>query len=384
MFERVLPMKHSFCYCLAFLILLLAPTQTTSQITITSTDINNIMLNSKRMNHEYNFGSPVMINLGNATSSGQTFNFGSLPPEDSVESMHQNYVDPAGQPGASNFPSSNICSPTVIEPFPGATITLVAYMSIETDGLYMLGFYSHQLIPTVVDTVVVQKFLPKQLITPLPLTYGTSRVWVDTLYVDEASNSFIRTTTNFMCDGWGDITLPPLPGVATPKVGGVSALRFRVDEVEDVYVGGIFSSRERSVDISYITADGTILDMEQPDTNYTGGTAAVGSMSYSVPTGTSGIRQIPAGIPGEFSLSQNYPNPFNPSTAFTFTISSAEFVSIKVYDLLGREIAELAGKVMNPGNYEATFDTNDLPSGIYVYRMVAGTYVETRKMNVIK
>lgn len=86
----------------------------------------------------------------------------------------------------------------------------------------------------------------------------------------------------------------------------------------------------------------------------------------------------------KFSLSQNYPNPFNPTTNIEFQIPQNGFVTLKVYDALGREAATLVNEQMNGGSYKTTFDGNGLASGIYFYRLVAGNYSEFKKMNLIK
>jgi len=90
-------------------------------------------------------------------------------------------------------------------------------------------------------------------------------------------------------------------------------------------------------------------------------------------------------IPASISLSQNYPNPFNPTTIIQYAISSRQFVSLKVYDLLGREVATLVNEEKPAGNYEVEFDGTDFPSGIYFYRLsVDNGYNETRKMVLLK
>jgi len=81
-----------------------------------------------------------------------------------------------------------------------------------------------------------------------------------------------------------------------------------------------------------------------------------------------------------FSLHQNYPNPFNPSTNLSFVIGHSSFVSLKVFDVLGKEVATLVDEFRNAGAYEINFDASDLPSGIYFYRMTAGNFTETKKM----
>lgn len=90
------------------------------------------------------------------------------------------------------------------------------------------------------------------------------------------------------------------------------------------------------------------------------------------------------GLPTEFQLSQNYPNPFNPTTTIKFAIKEASFVSLKVYNVIGEEVANLVNEQMTPGNYNYSFDASKLTSGIYLYRLQAGDFVSTKKMILIK
>lgn len=88
--------------------------------------------------------------------------------------------------------------------------------------------------------------------------------------------------------------------------------------------------------------------------------------------------------PVDFSLAANFPNPFNPSTVIRFGIPVTSAVRLSVYDLLGREVRSLANDVRQPGTYEVRFDAAGLSSGVYLYRLVAGTYVETRTMLLVR
>jgi len=74
-------------------------------------------------------------------------------------------------------------------------------------------------------------------------------------------------------------------------------------------------------------------------------------------------------VPTVFALSQNYPNPFNPSTKIAFHVPSSHFVSLKVFDVLGREIRTLVHEMLQAGKYQVTFDANALASGVYFYRL---------------
>ena len=85
-----------------------------------------------------------------------------------------------------------------------------------------------------------------------------------------------------------------------------------------------------------------------------------------------------------FELFQNYPNPFNPVTSIKYVVSSRQFVTLKVYDVLGNEIATLVNEEKQPGTYEVEFDGMGLPTGIYFYQLNAGSFVETKKLVLLK
>lgn len=89
-------------------------------------------------------------------------------------------------------------------------------------------------------------------------------------------------------------------------------------------------------------------------------------------------------LPQEFILLQNYPNPFNPKTIIGFGISDFEFVTLKVYNLLGEEVAALVNEHKPAGSYEVEFDASVLTSGIYLYKIHAGSYFETKKMILLR
>jgi photosystem II stability/assembly factor-like uncharacterized protein len=88
--------------------------------------------------------------------------------------------------------------------------------------------------------------------------------------------------------------------------------------------------------------------------------------------------------PQSFLLFQNYPNPFNPSTTIQYAISSRQFVTLKIYNILGKEIATLVNEEKQTGIYEMTWNAENLPSGIYFYQLRAGNFIQTRKMLLLK
>ena len=86
----------------------------------------------------------------------------------------------------------------------------------------------------------------------------------------------------------------------------------------------------------------------------------------------------------DFHLYQNYPNPFNPSTEIKFSIPHYSFVTLKVYNTIGEEIATLINSELDTGTYNVSFEANNLSSGIYFYRMQTETFSETKKMILLR
>ncbi len=91
-----------------------------------------------------------------------------------------------------------------------------------------------------------------------------------------------------------------------------------------------------------------------------------------------------SGIPTKYSLKQNYPNPFNPSTSIKYQVPASGQVELKVYDVLGKEVATLVNAVRTAGTYECTFNASNLPSGLYIYSLKAGGSTLTKKMLLLK
>ncbi|MDP3829685.1 MAG: T9SS type A sorting domain-containing protein [Ignavibacteriaceae bacterium] len=88
--------------------------------------------------------------------------------------------------------------------------------------------------------------------------------------------------------------------------------------------------------------------------------------------------------PASYLLEQNYPNPFNPTTTISFQIPSEEFVTVKVYDVLGKEIKTILNEIKKAGVYEIPFNGSELSSGLYVYRITAGNFISEKKMILLR
>ncbi len=136
-----------------------------------------------------------------------------------------------------------------------------------------------------------------------------------------------------------------------------------------------------------------IADTLAPSTTYyyrlssinLGGEGAFSSPTvYKTGTGVTGVRSEPGMVPKDYALYQNYPNPFNPSTVIQYDLPNASNVTLKVYDVLGREVATLVNDKQAAGSYHVTFNMDRFASGIYFVRFVAGKYVHTEKMMLLK
>ncbi|MBK9285091.1 MAG: T9SS type A sorting domain-containing protein [Sphingobacteriaceae bacterium] len=96
-------------------------------------------------------------------------------------------------------------------------------------------------------------------------------------------------------------------------------------------------------------------------------------------------------VPAKYELKQNYPNPFNPLTSIQYAVDSKQYIMLKVYDILGSDVATLVNEVKEAGMYEVTLDAANMPSGIYFYKLQAGpstgseqVYSQTKKMTLLR
>lgn len=115
-----------------------------------------------------------------------------------------------------------------------------------------------------------------------------------------------------------------------------------------------------------------------------GGTSPFSSTFNFKTVLSTSVENVGNEIPKEFGLSQNYPNPFNPSTTIEFQIPKNSHVTLKVFDPLGKELLTLLQEEKNAGSYKTQWDANNLPSGVYFYRLQAGNFVDTKKLILMK
>jgi hypothetical protein len=103
--------------------------------------------------------------------------------------------------------------------------------------------------------------------------------------------------------------------------------------------------------------------------------------SLKIPTSVEQLSEI---LPTEFALMQNYPNPFNPSTTIRYDVPKETNVTLKIYDIMGREVAELVNQRHDAGAYQIAWNANGMTSGVYFYRISAGDFTSVRKLILMK
>ncbi len=173
---------------------------------------------------------------------------------------------------------------------------------------------------------------------------------------------------------------------------------------EDLFIGGYFSASGlvnankvimwSIADSAFSTLGDGMNDMVDAavstgEDTYFGGdfSTAGGKPSYNFarynPNGIVAVKEKPP-VASSFQLLQNYPNPFNPTTTISYELSANSFVTLKVYDILGREVATLVNETQSPGEYSVKFDGSRFASGVYFYRMSAGNYTSIKKAALVK
>ncbi|MDW8466117.1 MAG: T9SS type A sorting domain-containing protein [Chloroherpetonaceae bacterium] len=285
--------------------------------------------------------------------------------------LRYRYLAPSAIPGAS-VAGANIVQR--VEQVGSDTATL-SFLNLTDNALsnVAVGLFN---LRTNAFLGITEALTPPVTLVQFPVT-STSR-WTTTTRVRQQTPGLpaqeVDARYDYAVDGWGTVITPANPN-------GVQVLQLRLT-VATTAVG--IPVTLTSVIYNFLDANGNaVADIaEVPGLIPIPGFGTL-SVSYSTFSPLS-VRQLEGEKPTTFALEQNYPNPFNPSTMIRYSIPSTEQVSLKVFDVLGREVLTLVSGRQAAGRYEVLFNAAGLPSGIYFYRLQAGTYSETRKMMLVK
>lgn len=304
------------------------------------------------------------INIGEASGTAQTW---SLPTGIKYDTTSFTNIAPAGTPFENDYPTATHSSYAIVED-EGLVLTTYLYFSITDEAVVSLGTGTvFSGLPVLTQPMNDTVFVP-------PLTYGNQFTKTGTTY---GGGDTVEVEMRIeVVDAFGTITLPH---------GVFDALRVNALVNTKKYVGETIVDSSTSHEMNFITKFGTVtFDMAEDATS---GEVPINSISITVFGIPTSVKADNNSVVKSFALEQNYPNPFNPVTVINYQIpenNSAVPVELKIYDMLGREVATLVNKEQNSGRYQAIFNAGSLSSGMYIYRLQAGSYVETKKMQLLK
>jgi len=209
--------------------------------------------------------------------------------------------------------------------------------------------------------------------------------------IDVGNPSFSKTTNRFAFDYWDEGTSQDYVMAADFSTGNAGVIAgpqdvlgypsYSPDDDSVAYhTTSLYQSKEHSaVDEMPLLSDE--IDGEgSPDSLAIDATYPVW---FAIGNRVTATHSSPS-MPAKFELEQNYPNPFNPSTVISYKVSMNSPVTLKVYDVLGREVATLVNEKKAPGQYSVRFDGSGLASGVYFYRLSAGNFSSTKKLLLMK
>ncbi|MCF6269862.1 MAG: T9SS type A sorting domain-containing protein [Melioribacteraceae bacterium] len=188
------------------------------------------------------------------------------------------------------------------------------------------------------------------------------------------------TSADFNCDGYEDIALTSLDSLKILLNNFNSSANFLLSESHYIYIPSIVGAMALLAD-GDINNDGDIDLVISNYNSFHGGFTVFENSSITTDIKSEEENLI---FSEKFKLIGNYPNPFNPTTVINYYLPTLSFVELKVYDLLGKEIASLVDKEQNAGRYEVMFNGRNLSSGLYLYKLKAGTFTKTKIMHLLK
>ena len=363
-------MKKFFWSFFAAALGLFIQSEADSQISITTTDLPNYFGVGNSL-FIYSSSDTVTMDIGTAsTSASQTW---TAPPVTIKDSLRTDNVDPSSTPYSADFPGAAYAQKFSLSDS-NLTDDTYEYYKVSNDSIIDMGYVEHEsgvVDGKTVDTSIVNRniklyfHLPTQLGDVFTVSADTT---VEVAGLVEISNSV--TTV----DAYGTVNLAR---------GSFGALRCSTTATSKAYYGSTLLYGSTIYTISWYTKEGYILSVELD--SLLSGMVAVHSVTMTYP-GKTPATSIRTSLdqPSNFTLAQNYPNPFNPTTTINYELPANVFVALKVYDMLGREVAVLVNQREDAGNYSVRFDGNRLASGIYFYRLEAGSFVSVKKLVVVK
>ena len=224
---------------------------------------------------------------------------------------------------------------------------------------------------------------------------GTSWAAVNNGLTDTYISSLIVSGTNLLTGTGSGLFLSTNNGTSWTQINNglstnseVSALAVSGTNLfAGIWDGGVFLSTNNGTnwtDVNTGRTNSTVNAFAVSGTNLFAGTHGDGVWKRSLSDMITGIEDQNKDLPSRFELYQNYPNPFNPSTTIRYSLPKTSFVTLKVYDILGREVGTLVNEQKPAGNYQVEFNASSFASGVYFYKIQAGSFAAVKKLLLLK
>ncbi|MGA9363194.1 MAG: T9SS type A sorting domain-containing protein [Bacteroidota bacterium] len=353
---------------LAMSALLLLPGIAGAQIVLNQSDASAILATGKTYDSHVDL-SGASVDIGYEYNYAQTWdftgrNYGSL--------TREMYLSAASTPFNSLFPSASLASYVKDSNSSGKYETWTYGQLTATD--YVNAGSVTRVSGTAHDTTLVDSLRPAQSALKFPLQYNLSWNYNAVPKLTDLGQGIQTRSTKsvaYVVDAFGTVSVPGKT---------FDALRLKtteIDSTETIFNGYSYGTQVTTV-VSYLW-----IGRDGSSASATVSPAVV--VSYSTPsTGASSVEPVPFNGPTAFSLGQNYPNPFNPSTNIEFGIRNAGQTTLRVFNILGQEVATLVDRYLPAGRYRVNFNANDLASGLYIYSIESGENRTARKMILMK
>jgi hypothetical protein len=343
-----------------------------AQITITASDLQTIFpVGAQYLSHADTLTKS--INIGGTGNFG-TVNFSSVQSSTNYLTISENLsTSPfvADYPGAQYVFKNN-------QKYSGGDAESWMYTSFS-DAYYVYGSATTTTIRGY-NSIIKIKFNPAEQFYKFPVSYNSTFSQSASQSIETSFTDFPippTTTTNAWSmtqtvDGYGTMV--------TPDGKTLNCLRVKTETTINTPAGP-----STNTSYNFITKTGESVNVSAVNGQPNNGTIQVVGISWSEGFGSSNSAVEKTNeIPKSFSLSQNFPNPFNPSTKISFSLPQRSTVSLKVYDVLGNEVSELANGDFESGVYNVEFNATNLSSGIYFYQLQSNGLIQTNKMILVK